>query len=380
MDLLELRKQIDEVDEQLIPLLLKRMSISEKVAEYKVKNGLPVLNEKREKEILDDVHKKCGEQGDTIATVFSATMDASRALQHKIIGDGKELKDAINAAAGDETLADIKSAVACAGVEGGNTSNAAKILFPNSEIKYYKQFEDVFEAVNRGDAPLGVIPIENSTAGSVHESYDLVMKYKFYVVGSYSLDVDHCFCINKNADYKDIKDVYSHPQALAQCSAFMKSFGFTGINYSNTAAAAKHVAESKRNDIAAICPKEAAEKYGLKIIRTQIQNIKNNKTRFIVISKKLFIDKYADKISLIFSLPHTTGSLYRVLGRFSMTGLSLTKIESCPMENGDFSYYFYTDLLGNVKDEKTLELLCALYSELPGFKFLGNYHEYKNNN
>lgn len=376
MDLLELRKQIDEVDKQLIPLLLKRMSISEKVAEYKVKNGLPVLNEKREKEILDDVHKRCGAQGNMIATVFSATMDASRALQHKIIGDGKELKEAINNAISSETLSDINSAVACAGVDGGNTSAAAKTLFPKSEIKYYRQFEDVFEAVNRGDAPLGVIPIENSTAGSVHESYDLVMKYRFYVVGSYSLDIDHCLCINKDADYNDIKDVYSHPQALAQCSAFLKSFGFTGVNYSNTAAAAKYIAESGRKDIAAICPKNAAEKYGLKVIKTEIQNNKNNKTRFIVISKQLFIDRNADKISLIFSLPHTTGSLYRVLGRFSMTGLSLTKIESCPMENGDFSYYFYTDLLGSVKDEETLELLSALYSELPSFKFLGNYHEY----
>lgn len=376
MDLLELRNQIDEIDEQLIPLLLKRMGISEKVAEYKVKNGLPVLNEQREKEILDDVHKKCGEQGDTIATVFSATMDASRALQHRIIGDGKELRNAIMNAIGDKTLADIDTAVACAGVDGGNTSTAAKFLFPNSEIKYYRQFEDVFEAVNRGDAPLGVIPIENSTAGSVHESYDLVMKYRFYVVGSYSLDINHCLCINNSANYDDIKEIYSHPQALAQCSGFIKSFGFTGVNYSNTAAAAKHVAESKRRDIAAICPKDAAEKYGLKVVRTEIQNIQNNKTRFIVVSKKLFIDKDADKISLIFSLPHTTGSLYRVLGRFSMTGLNLTKIESCPMENGDFSYYFYTDFLGSVKDEKTLELLCALYSELPGFKFLGNYREY----
>ncbi len=376
MDLLDLRKQIDEIDSQLIPLLLKRMGISKKVAEYKVKNGLPVLNEKREQEILDSVHERCGEQGDTIATVFSATMDASRALQHKIIGDGKEIRDAVQNALSNKELSDINVPVACAGVDGGNTSMAAKMLFPKSEIKYYKQFEDVFEAVNRGDAPLGVIPIENSTAGSVHESYDLVMKYKFYVVGSYSLEINHCLCANEDADYENIKDVYSHPQALAQCSAFMKNFGFTGINYSNTAAAAKFVAESKRKDIAAICSKEAAKEYGLKILKTEIQNISNNKTRFIVISKKLFIDKNADKISVIFSLPHTTGSLYRVLGRFSMAGLNLTKLESCPMENGDFSYYFYTDLLGSVKDEKTIDLICALSSELPDFKFLGNYHEY----
>lgn len=107
-----------------------------------------------------------------------------------------------------------------------------------------------------------------------------------------------------------------------------------------------------------------------------MQNVSNNKTRFIVISKKLIIEENADKISLIFSLPHTTGSLYRVLGRFSMAGLNLTKIESRPIGNGDFSYYFYIDIMGNVKDEKTLDLICALSSELPDFTFLGNYHEY----
>ncbi|MDE6124242.1 MAG: prephenate dehydratase [Eubacterium sp.] len=376
MDLLDLRKQIDDIDEKIIPLLIERMNISKQVAEYKVQRGLPVLNEQREKEILDDVHEKCGEQGDTIATVFAATMDASRALQHKIIGGGRELRDAVNAAETDEKLSANKAAVACAGICEGNTDKAAKILFPESEIKYCKQFEDVFEAVNKGDVPFGVIPIENSTAGSVHEAYDLMMRYKFYVVGAYSLEINHCLCASFDAKYENIEKVYSHPQALMQCSKFLKDFDFTGVNFSNTAAAAKYVADSGRTDIAAICPKDAAKKYGLKILKTEIQNISNNRTRFIVISKKLLIEENANKISLIFSVPHTTGSLYRVLGRFSMTGLNLTKLESRPVGNGEFSYYFYADLMGNIKDERILDLLCALSSELPNFKFLGNYYEY----
>ncbi len=375
MDLLDLRKQIDDIDEELIPLLLKRMSISEKVAEYKVKRGLPVLNEQREKEILEDVHLKCGEQGDTIATVFAATMDASRALQHKIIGGGKELRETISKASSEE-LSSVKGYVGCAGVEGCYAWETAKKLFPDSPVKFYSQFEDVFEAVNRGEVKFGIIPVENSTAGSVHESYDLIMKYKFYVAGSYSLEINHCLCAKQQARYEDIEEVYSHPQALSQCSKFLKDFDFTGINFSNTAAAAKYVAESSNNSIAAICPVDAAKKYGLKIFKTGIQNVSNNKTRFIVISKKLIIEEKANKISLIFSVSHTSGSLYRVLGRFSMTGLNLTKLESRPIGNGEFSYYFYTDLLGNIRDEKTLDLLCALSSELPDFKFLGNYHEY----
>lgn len=376
MDLLELRKEIDKIDDKIIPLLLQRMDISKKVAEYKVERGIPVLNEQREKEILEDVARKCGEQGDTVKTVFSATMDASRALQHKIIGGGKELRESINKALEEKLeLSQISESIACAGVEGAYASMAASEIFPNAEIKYYKQFEDVFKAVNDGSVSMGVIPVENSTAGSVHEVYDCIVKYRFYVVGACDLKVEHCLCTKKDTDAGEIKTVYSHPQGLSQCDIFLKEKGYIGTNYSNTAAAAKYVSESSDNSIAAICSVEAAKKYGLKIVERNIQNIKLNKTRFLVISKKLVIEKNADKISLIFSLPHTTGSLYRVLGRFSMAGLNLTKIESRPLESSDFSYYFYIDLMGSVQDEKTLDLLCALSSELPEFSFLGNFRE-----
>lgn len=376
MDLLDLRNEIDDIDEQLIPLLKKRMNISKQVAEYKVKRGLPVLNEQREREILDSVKEKCGEDGDAIATVFSATMDASRAIQHNIMNSGRELRQLIENAADDEDEFSKKTLVACAGVEGSYADETALTLFKNAQIRHYRIFEDVFEAVNKGEAPFGIVPVENSTAGSVHEVYDLIIKYRFYVIGSYSLEVNHCLCARKGVKYEDIEDVYSHPQALSQCSEFLKNFDFTGVNYTNTAAAAKFVSQSERNDIGVICSADAAKKYGLQILKTRIQNISNNRTRFIVISKKLLIEKNADKISLIFSTPHTTGSLYRVLGRFSMAGLNLTKLESRPVGNGEFSYFFYVDLLGNISDKKTLDLLCALYSELPEFKFLGNYHEY----
>lgn len=377
MDLLDLRKEIDKIDEQLIPLLLKRMNISQQVAKYKVERGIPVLNAEREQQILDNVAEKCGEQGDTIKTVFSATMDASRALQHKIIGGGKKLRDTITNAMSDKKLTAEGQAVACQGVDGAYSGVTANRLFPNSPVKFYKQFEDVFEAVNKGDAKFGVIPVENSTAGSVHESYDLIMKYRFYVVGAYDLKIEHCLCAREDTKYEDIVEVYSHPQALSQCNNFLKNFDFTGVNFTNTAAAAKFVAESGKNNIGVICSELAAKKYGLRILKRNIQNNNNNRTRFIVISRELLIDKDADKISLIFSAPHTTGSLYRVLGRFSMAGLNLTKIESRPIENEDFSYHFYVDVMGSVRDESTLDLVCALSDELPEFEFLGNFFEYK---
>lgn len=377
MDLLELRNEIDKLDDELIPLLLKRMDISRQVAEYKVQNGIPVLNEQRELEILEDVASKCGEQGEVIKTVFSAIMDASRALQHKIIGGGEELRNLISNAKCEKNLTANGEPIACQGVQGAYSGEAAKALFPDSPIDFHKQFEDVFEAVNQNKARFGIIPVENSTAGSVHESYDLIMKYKFFIVGAYDLKVDHCLCAKPGVKFEDIENVYSHTQALSQCNIFLKNFDFTGITFSNTAAAAKFVSESEKNNIAAICSESAAKKYGLKIIRKGIQNVTNNTTRFIVISKELVIDEHAEKISLIFSAPHRTGSLYRVLGRFSMTGLNLTKLESRPVANGRFDYYFYVDILGSVRDEQTLDLLCALSDELPEFSFLGNYYEGK---
>ena len=377
MDLKDLRNEIDEIDDQLIPLLIKRMNISKQVAEYKVERGIPVLNSEREQQILDDVEAKCEELGNTIKTVFSATMDASRAIQHKIIGGGKALREAVVTSMSDKKITAGGMPVACQGVDGAYSGVTAKKLFPDSPVKYYTQFEDVFEAVNKGDTKFGVIPVENSTAGSVHESYDLIMKYRFYVVGAYDLKIEHCLCAKESTRYEDITDIYSHPQALSQCNNFLHNFDFTGINFSNTAAAAKYVAESDKNNIAVICSELAAKKYGLKILKRNVQNNNNNRTRFIVISKKLIIGKDAEKISLIFSLPHKTGSLYRVLGRFSMAGLNLTKLESRPIENSDFSYHFYVDVMGTVREDSTLDLICALSDELPEFELLGNYYEYK---
>lgn len=377
MDLIELRKEIDKIDNQLIPLLTERMELSKKVAQYKIERGIPVLNVERENQILDNVEEKGGEQGVALKSVFATIMEASRALQHKLIGGGAELRSSVINAIHNKSLTADGKPIACQGVDGAYSGKAGKAMFPDSPVIFHKQFEDVFEAVNQGRARFGVIPVENSTAGSVHESYDLLMKYRFYIIGAYDLKISHCLCAKQDTDYSNIENVYSHPQALSQCNVFLKSFDFTGINFTNTAAAAKFVSESDKTNIAAICSEDAAKKYGLKILKKNIQNVTNNTTRFIVISKELVIDDDASKISLIFSAPHKTGSLYRVLGRFSMAGLNLTKLESRPIANGKFDYYFYVDIMGSVFDESTLDLLCALSDELPEFTFLGNYYEEK---
>ncbi len=375
LDLSELRKKIDNVDEQLLPLLLKRMNLSKQVAEYKHEAGIPVLNPAREKEILDKIGAQAGEYGGACKVVYSTMMDVSRALQHELLGGGKELRQNIYQAL-DKNENISNPIIACQGVPGAYSSEAAEKLYPGAETRFYEKFEHVFQAVESGEANYGIIPVENSSAGSVHESYDLIIKYRFYIAAALELPVNHCLLGIKGCRFEDIKEVRSHPQGLMQCKEFIEKNGLTAVSCSNTAVAAETVAKMQNPSIAAISSKKAAELYGLDIIQSNIQTSTNNSTRFISISKHMRIDKNADKISMFFSLPHTTGSLYSTLARFAVRGLNLTKIESRPIKDHKFQYYFYLDFTGNVRDEETINLLCALHDELPAFSFLGNFPEY----
>ena len=218
--------------------------------------------------------------------------------------------------------------------------------------------------------------MENSSAGSVSEVYGLILEHRFFIAAATTLRVRHCLAAPPSADPARIRDVYSHRQALAQCSQFLARHGYVPQPYSNTAAAAKMAAE-RGGDLAVICSEQAAETHGLRILERGIQNSSGNRTRFIAISRTLTIPDDAQKISLCFSLPHTTGSLYHVLARFAVAGLNLTKIESRPIssEGRLFEYDFYLDFTGNLREEPTLEFIASLQAELPDFSFLGNYRE-----
>lgn len=374
MDLTEIRKKIDDVDNKILPLLTERMKLSQDVAVYKKANNIPVLNVKREQEILDKIREKGGKYGNALQSVYATLMETSRSLQHSYLNGGSQLREAIEKSLKENNDILTHEKVACQGVEGAFSSQASRKVFNKPEIVYYSRFEDVFRAVSDGEAKYGVVPIENSSAGSVHETFDLMIKYKLFIRDAVDLPVNHCLLVKPDADIKDVKKVYSHPQALSQCGEYLKEHNLTAIPYRNTAAAAKFVSESNEN-LAAIASEEAAENFGLRIAERQIQSSKFNKTRFIVITRKLTISENADKISLIFSLPHVPGSLCSVLSRFFRCGLNLTKIESRPIIDSDFQYYFYLDFTGNVRKNDTLNLLCELSEELPGFAFLGNYRE-----
>lgn len=372
-ELSEIRAEIDKIDTQLIELFKQRMDCAKEVGIYKKANGTPVLNQERENEILDSVEERSGEYGAYARLLFSNIMELSRALQHNIVGSGKKLRGEIKNAETKPQTSDIT--VAYQGIKGANGHEAVLRLFPDGNIKGYKTFADVFEAVDSGDAIYGVLPVENSTAGSVSAVYDLILKHRFYIVGALDLPIDYCLGGLKQSEFEDIEIVRSHPQAISQCSNYIAKHNFEAVPCANTAVAAKDIAKEKRLNVAAICPYKAAEEYGLKILDNHLQDDKNNTTRFIVISKKLYIPENANKISLCFSLPHVTGSLYGLLCRFNSLGLNLTKIESRPIKGKDFEYLFYLDFAGNVHIQEVTELISQLSEELPEFSFLGNYCE-----
>jgi chorismate mutase/prephenate dehydratase len=371
-DLNEIRKDINEIDDKLIELYKRRMDCAEEVGYYKKENNIPILNEKREEEILKKIEENGGKYGASARMLYSTIMELSRALQYNIVESGKALRETL--AKAEEAVPKTGVKVAYQGIKGANGHEAALRLFPEGEVLPYKSFEDVFLAVENGEVSFGVVPVENSTAGSVSAVYDLILKHRFYIVGALDLHIDYCLCGLKQSDFSDIEKVWTHPQSIAQCENYIAKNNFEAVPKANTAFAARDVAEEKRLNVAAICSYKAAEEYGLKILDNHIQDIDKNTTRFIIISKKLYIPAEADKISLCFNLPHVTGSLYSVLCRFNSLGFNLTKIESRPIGSG-FEYLFYLDFTGNVHSEDAVALLCRMSEEMPNFSFLGNYSE-----
>ncbi len=384
MSLKEIRQKIDEIDAQLLPLFVQRMKCAETVAETKLATNQPIFNPQREEEILNRVASRANEYDCEAKMLYTTMMALSRARQHKMMHSGDPLRKQIQASLSHPlSLPEISRGkrIACPGAQGSHSHEAAKELFPNHDLCFYEYFQEVFEALASGEVEFGLVPVENSSAGSVTDVYDLILKYRFHIVGAVSLQIQHCLAATPKASLDTIQTVCSHPQALAQCSERIAKRHWDTAEYSNTATAAKRASQQNDPSCGVICSKAAAETYGLTVLAENIQNRSQNRTRFIVLHRDMLLLEDANKISLCFSLPHTTGSLYSVLGRFAMNGLNLTKIESrpactdCVREDGGFEYDFYLDFTGNVANPKTLDLICELSSEMPNFSFLGNYAE-----
>ncbi len=368
MTLEDIRREIDGIDSQLLPLFLQRMKCAEKVAAVKKAKGLPVLNEGRERQILNRISAKAGIYGGEARILYANMMAMSRAVQHRLLGSGGLLRKTVEGASREAPKAGV---VGCLGEKGSFSHEAMQQLYPGAKPLFFPDFPAIFAAVENGSADLGVLPVENSSAGSVAEVYDLILKYRFSILGALSLPIRHCLA-SAESGTEQIRMVYSHPQALRQCSGFLSRSGWETKACSSTTEAA-HLAEHP--GVGAVCSTCAAKEHGLSILAQDIQNVSGNRTRFIAIGKKLYLPQDADKISVCFALPHRTGTLYGALARFAAAGLNLTKIESRPIPGRNFEYDFYLDFSGNVYDAKTFDLLCALSDELPRFTFLGNYRE-----
>lgn len=378
MEISQLRTEIDKIDGEMLDLFEKRMEVGAKIAQYKKENNLPVYDGKREREKLLKVTEAASDEMKDYARNFMTDMmDFSKCYQSQVLFEKDELARQIENAINDsDKMLPESPLLACQGVEGAYSQIAADKMFHTPNIMYFSNFEGVFAAVEKGLCKYGVLPVENSTAGSVNKIYDLMTKYNFYIIRSIRVKIDHNLLVNEGTKISDIKEIFSHEQAINQCSEYLKKFPEAKITVcENTAVASKMLAESGRKDAAALSSRACAEIYGLSMAEKSVQDRENNYTRFICISKKLEIFPGSDKTSVMMVINHKPGELYKILSKFYMMGINLTKLESRPISNRDFEFMFYFDLETSVYSDKFIRLMTELNERCEDFKYLGSYLE-----
>lgn len=379
MKLEEIRNEIDSIDKELVSLFIRRMNCAEQVAKYKKENNLPILDASRERALLNKISDLAGEEFEEYTrTLYSTILSLSRSYQHKATNESSALyKEITDALESTPNLFPERAIVACQGVEGAYSQIAAERLFGAPNIIFFSNWEKVFSAIEARMCRYGVIPIENSTAGSVKRVYDLMISRNFKIVRSVRVKIDHCLLAKKGTKLSDITEIFSHEQAINQCSAFLASLGnkvkITPVE--NTARAAQIVAESERTDIASLSSRSCAELYSLETLVSSAQDNGNNHTRFICITNKTEIYPGADRTSLMIVAPHKPGSLYKILSRFNALGINLLKLESRPIPDRDFEFAFYFDLESSVYSPRLAALLAELEQECDSFNYLGSYSE-----
>ena len=378
MTLEELRIRIDEIDKEMIRLFSDRMDVAAEIARYKKEHGLKVLDARRERDKLRQVEELSPETlRDYAASLYSLLFELSRGYQNRTLGRETELTRQIRKALEDTPqLFPERATVACQGVEGANSQLACERLFRSPMEFYFSSFEAVFAAIEKGLCRYGVLPLENSTAGSVNAVYDLMMRHDFRIVRSVRIKVDHNLLAKPGTKLADVREIFSHEQAISQCAAFLSTLKDVKITpCENTAVAARMVAESDRGDVAALSARQCMDLYGLDCLAPSVQDQGNNFTRFICIARDLEIYPGADRTSLSMILPHKPGSLYKVLSRFYALGINLNKLESRPIPERNFEFMFYFDLENSVYDPRFIQLMGELDEICEEFHYLGSYSE-----
>ena len=378
MDIQELRQRIDTIDHKLVELYCQRMETSRIIGEFKRENNLPVRDSERERALLNKVAELAGEENEQgIRALYQLLLDQSRLRQ--LLDErpqstlGKIIRETADAT---PSLFPEKAVVACQGVEGAYSQLACEKIFRYPSIVYCRTFNDVFDMIESGQCRYGILPIENSLAGSVNSVYDLMIRHNCYIVRSARIRIDHTLLALHGVKQNQIREVWSHEQAIQQSSSFLAAHPEWHINVcTNTAAAARMVRDSRRSDVAAISSAHCAPLYGLEILKSGIQNNSNNHTRFICISKTPEIFPGADRTSLMLVLPDRPGALYQLLSRFNAQGINLTKLESRPIPGRDFEFMFYFDLDVSVASPSFERLIEELDATLDQFTYLGSYSE-----
>ncbi len=355
------RAQIDKIDTELISLMEKRMDVAKNIARVKLKNGMDVLDSTREKKVLasriDKVSAK--EYESVIEKFFIEVMALSRGVQQRLI-DSKNMREALSGKASYQ------------GVDGGYGSIAASKIF-GEDIYNVKTFENVLEEVCEGRSDYGVLPLENSTTGSINDVLDLLTKFDVYIVGETSVKVDHNLLGIEGATIEDIKEVYSHEQGFFQCREYLKDKDWVLNSVVNTAVGAKSVFESGDKSKAAIASERAGKLYNLNVLAPVINSGKQNATRFIIVAKEPVVGDGCTKAAVVFSVPHVSGALVNALEIFAQNEVNIAKIESRPVMDRIGEYLFFAELEGNISDENMKIALTELKKYATSYKYLGNF-------
>ena len=379
MDLKDYRKQMDAIDDEMVALFRRRMEVASEIAQYKKERGMQVLDAGREREKLADVCSKVPpEMRNYTSVLYSSLFELSRSYQNQKMDQGSQLSRKISdAVENTPRLFPEHVSVGVCGVEGAYAQIACEKMFKAPFIMYLNSFEGVFSAIEQGLCRYGVVPIENSTAGSVKQVYDLMVNHEFSIVRSVRLKIDHNLLAKPGVKAEDIKEIVSPEQAISQCQGFLKSLGsdvkVTAVE--NTAMAAEMVAKSDRTDLAAISSRSCMELYGLQCLKRNVQDQSNNYTRFLCISKNLEIYPGANHTTILLSTAHKPGALYKVLARLYALGINVTKLESRPIPDRDFEFMFYFDLETSVYSQEFVQIIGELSASCEDFAYLGSYSE-----
>ena len=377
MELSDIRAKIDTVDDQLLKLFLERMDLAEEIAAYKNEHHLPILNKERERAVLARVTENAGARERYAYHLFSTLFELARSRQAELINAPTKVGARVRACLENrDQLFPQTGLVACQGIEGGNSQAACDRLFPRGSIMYVKTFDAVVSAVESGLCRFGVLPIENSSNGSVRAVYALLQEHSLSIVRSARLCIRHELLALPGVELEDVREIYSHQQAIGQCSRFLDGLkGVKVIPCDNTAMAAKMVAESGDRHAAAISSHPCAALYGLDLLSDKVQNSDNNYTRFICVAKDPVIYAGASRVSLIIAFENKPGALYEILSKLAALDINMTKLESCPVSGSDFEFIFFIELEADLRDSSVRACLEEMERSCAQFHFLGHYAE-----